>query len=205
MPQQTATQETSPSDAPAIQPLPPPTASPRAPQTAIREPRQNAAPPDREKGMWGEAVALLQDIGAMSPPAAAPRLAPKRAKTKYLEGDELDLEVAASRAFKNYLYVDYLESTGRVYRLYPNPGQDQANRPVTKGFKIDLPAGTIREPFGRDLVVAISSRTRLPDIERAEDATSYVAALRRAAPPSEGTSSDPPLTAAYIFIETSRR
>lgn len=205
VPQQTATQEMPPSDAPAIQPLLTPSATPAGPQTAIREPRHNEAPPDRETGMWGDAVALLQNIGAMSPPAAAPRLAPRRAKARYLEGDELDLIVAASRTFENYLYVDYLESTGRVYRLYPNPAQGQADRPVKKGFAIELPAGTIKEPFGRDLVVAISSRTRLPDLARAEDATSYVAALRRAAPPSEGTSSVAPLTATYIIIETAKR
>jgi hypothetical protein len=97
-------------------------------------------------------------------------------------GSLLEFEFRAPN-FRNYMYVDYFMSNGRVYHLLPTenvPGnQFLPNNPVKIGRSGAGRRIRIAPPLGVDVVVGIGSSARLFDDPRPriESASDYISSL----------------------------
>jgi hypothetical protein len=160
-----------------------------------------------------QALSVLQPH--MAPDAAhAPLIQLDRPGQAYHEGDPLVVKVAASPNFDGYLYVDYLDAEGNLVHLLPIPIR-RDNR-VGAGEQIVLGSPSaevavpnvryyeIQPPFGRNMLIAISSPRPLFEKLRTEEETAdpYLDELRirLTVQAAEGTSERP--VAAYDFFTT---
>jgi hypothetical protein len=105
----------------------------------------------------------------------------------FKDGDRLVLKVT-SASIDGYLYVDYVDDGGNVAHMLPNkhtPDNSlRAGRDVTVGAAKDdksgEPAYEVSAPFGKRMILAITSRAPLFDKPRdqVENAATYLGALR---------------------------
>jgi serine/threonine protein kinase len=137
-------------------------------------------------GQHCDVIKLLEDSGALAR-QAKPRLEFNIPSLTYRAGDKL--VVRATPASDGYLYVDFYDGAGQVVHLRPGP--QQRNEIVKTGQVVtlgsDKPVGNqavyeISEPYGPNLVVAISSRVPLFDLSReaVERAQPYLSVLGKA-------------------------
>ncbi|HYM03857.1 MAG TPA: serine/threonine-protein kinase [Stellaceae bacterium] len=154
-----------------------------------------------------ELVKLLGDSGTLAG-GAPPRLEFNNPKLDYRSGDKLIVRATESPGFDGYLYVDYFDNDGNVVHLLPNPRQTgnatKARQVVTLGADGNY---EISEPFGPNLVVAISSPVRLFEAARpeAEKAQAYLPALARSLESAGAKSNGRHATSAFSFINTMAR
>ena len=144
----------------------------------------HCAATDGTPSMQCAALAVLQADSRFEPgSASAPALMPGSANGTYRAGQEITLAAKASAEFDGYLYVDYFDLDGNVYHM--RPGSQSEVDPLKAAAWIELggrPGARYIAcpPFGTDLVVAISRRSRSSSGERPleEPAARY---LRRSA------------------------
>src|SRR5262245_24237176 len=113
--------------------------------------------------------ALDQAIAARLNDPQGPQIDPGGAVGTYFAGQSLRIGVTASSLFKGYLYIDYVDGTeGYVVHLFPN--QFRRDNAVEPGARVDI--GTLPEeiqgyrvkaPFGRSLIIAVSTPEPLFD------------------------------------------
>jgi eukaryotic-like serine/threonine-protein kinase len=148
-----------------------------------------------------EVVKHLVAAGALHG-GAPPQLHVNKPDLTYRAGDKLVIRVTASRRFDGYLYVDYLDNAGTVVHMFPaNPRADNA---VKAGQEVTLGAAgiyEISEPFGPNLIVAISSPRPLEHATaQMEDAKTYLPALAQALAAARAAGTPP--QAAFTVINT---
>ena len=103
---------------------------------------------------------------------------------KFVEDEELVVEVKATTQYDGYLYVDFYQHDGTVVHMLPGP--DMTNNAVKAGQRILLGSGvqkyTIAPPYGNEMLIVLSSPKPLFDKPRpqAESAKDYFDALRTA-------------------------
>ncbi|HLH48186.1 MAG TPA: DUF4384 domain-containing protein, partial [Roseiarcus sp.] len=160
-----------------------------------------------------EVIKLLQDRATAENEAAAPRLQFNIPSLVYKAGDTLVVTATATTAYDGYLYVDYLDNDANVIHLLPAPqhlvnamkgGQSVTiGAPKTGGRKGER-VYEISEPFGPNLIIAISSPKPLfaPRSDEVENAKTYLpvltAALKAAAAGADGKR----VMATHAFINT---
>jgi eukaryotic-like serine/threonine-protein kinase len=135
-------------------------------------------------------VVKLLEATALPGGKAAPRLEFNIPSLVYKGGDTLIVRATATSAYDGYLYVDYLDNDGNVVHLLPMPlhpsNATKAGQTLTLGAPKEGKSGArvyeISEPFGPNLVMAISSPKPLfaPRSQEAERAETYLPVLTRA-------------------------
>lgn len=111
-------------------------------------------------------VKLLQSVAQPSVPGTAPQIRFNNPSLVYHAGDTLVVHVTATPAYDGYLYVDYLDNEGNVVHMLPTAlkpdnavkaGQEVTLGAPKEGGKGGARVYEISEPFGPNLVVAIST------------------------------------------------
>ena len=135
------------------------------------------------------------------------QLQPTNAGAIYKDRQNLILDLRGP-SFPAYLQVDYFTLEGYVVHLWPNGLEKEHRLGVGGQRRLGDPAGggrfwTVGQPFGRELVVAIASAKPLFPALRpeAEQATGYLAELRKALSVAEGSQGALPVATA-LFITT---
>jgi hypothetical protein len=120
--------------------------------------------------------------------AAAPHLDAGHADLVYKEGEFLSFDATAPEGGPGYLYVDGLDQDGNVLHFLPTPQRPDNSAEGGKVVRIGAPDGKpargleayeISPPFGRQMLIAISSKEPLfrGPREQVENAASYFVAL----------------------------
>ncbi len=132
-------------------------------------------------------------------------------RTVFRRGENISFEVSTSR--DGYLYLLIFSQNSRASCVYPNP--DDTGNQIRAGTLV-LPstpryAFPVEEPFGRDVVVALVSETRLPlcekvyyswdEVYQQVDLSSVHEALRKRSLRGIGVKSMAPTTGAAPMVE----
>ena len=142
--------------------------------------------------------------GLNDPTRTGPGLVPNKASGHYYDGEIFKVTVSAPAS--GYLYLDYMDPTGTVYRLLPSA--DYPDNTVSQGTSItigDRDQFEASEPHGTNLVIAISSARPLAgtlDLTEGVSVGDYVQALRTALDKAGAPGA---LTANYVAIKTEPR
>ncbi len=148
------------------------------------------------------AIKTLKEFTNLAP-ADAPEIAPNKSAGTYRDGEVFAVTVTGSDRYDGYLYVAFMNSRGDVTHLLPSPfALDNAVR-AGKALTLEHENYIIREPYGRDMIIAISTPVRLfetvpPQEQSAKD---YFDLMRRSLSTiqhTNGTSA----TSRYVFITT---
>jgi Domain of unknown function (DUF4384) len=153
-----------------------------------------------------EVTKLLADTAAPPRAGTAPRLDFNNPSLIYKDGDKLVITASMTSAFGGYLYVDYLDHAGGVFHLLP--ALDNPDNKLRAGQQVTVGGDRYRigPPFGPDLVIAISSPSRLfPVRTDAESAYVYLPVLRKALTAAASGARDESAIAAYTLINTVAR
>ncbi len=149
------------------------------------------------------AIKTLKEFTSLAP-AGAPEIAPNKSARIYRNGEVFAVTVTGSDRYDGYLYVAYMNSRGDVAHLLPSPlaldNTVRAGKALSLGNEGYFVIG---EPYGRDMIIAISTPVRLfetvpPQIQSAQE---YFDLMRRALSKvqhTNGTSA----TSRYVFITT---
>ncbi len=149
------------------------------------------------------AIKTLKELTNLAP-ASAPEIAPNKSAGIYRNGEVFAVTVTGSDRYDGYLYVAYMNSRGDVAHLLPSPlaldNAVRAGKALSLGNEGHFVIG---EPYGRDMIIAISTPVRLfetvpPQIQSAQE---YFDLMRRALTKvqhTNGTSA----TSRYVFITT---
>jgi len=146
-------------------------------------------------------------------PARAATITLNKSSRSYKEGEFMVVQVTASRAFKGYLYVDYLDSAGSFVHMLPSP--DRKKNAVGAGERVVLGTADgqsdararqyeIVPPHGRGMVFAVFSRRPLFDRPRpeVETADQYLPALAAGLKRVEEQGHTEDAVAASVFLVT---
>jgi hypothetical protein len=162
-----------------------------------------------------EVVKILGPVAAPGSDAVAPRLQLNSANLIYKSGDALVVRARGTPNYSGYLYVDYFDNEGNVVHMLPTtlrpknalkPGEEVTLGTTKQGGKAGERIYEISEPFGANLIIAISSPKRLfPDRpQEVENADTYLPVLAGAlGSPGAAKGSAPVVT--YTFINTTPR
>jgi hypothetical protein len=126
----------------------------------------------------------------------------------------LVVRAGQTKAFGGYLYVDFFDNDGNAVHMLPTqlrqknafkPGEEVTLGATKEGGKTGERIYEIGEPFGANLIVAISSSKPLfsPRSEEVEGAENYLAVLASAL--GAAAKDAPPPVATYTFINTVRK
>ena len=120
--------------------------------------------------------------------------------TRLREGDPLTLDIFLPPDAR-YLYLGYVQHDGRVGYITMMPVREWAED--TGAIRFDT-GFQISEPFGREMILAVTSRRPLFDQPRPayEPADSYIAALRQRLAELRASDPDAPPAASHLFITT---
>lgn len=135
-------------------------------------------------------------------PSAEPGLeiATASRKTRLRAGDDLTLDVFLPRSAR-YLYLGYVQHDGRVGYITTMPVRQWAEGTgairVATGYEI-------AEPFGREMIVAVTSPHPLFDRPRPgyEPAKEYIAALRQRLEALQASEPARSVAVGHLFITT---
>jgi hypothetical protein len=156
---------------------------------------------------------LRQQAGGASNPVIAPRLDFNKPSKVYHNADKLTLKATAGRQRDSYLYVDYIDNSGTVVHMFPTPmrknnfvkaGQQVSIGTTDPNAKDDERVYEISEPFGPNLIIAISSPKPLFDRqqEEAEPADQYLRTLQAKLTSLAATPAGKDVSSAYSLIDT---
>jgi hypothetical protein len=120
--------------------------------------------------------------------------------TQLTEGDPLSLDIFLPPDAR-YLYLGYVQHDGRVGYITMMPVREWAESTGAIRFETGF---QISEPFGREMIVAVTSRRPLFDQPRPayEPASDYVAALQQRLAELRASDPDAPPAASHLFITT---
>ncbi|MCC2663799.1 MAG: hypothetical protein K0S35_1721, partial [Geminicoccaceae bacterium] len=120
--------------------------------------------------------------------------------TQLTEGDPLSLDIFLPPDAR-YLYLGYVQHDGRVGYITMMPVREWAESTGAIRFETGF---QISEPFGREMIVAVTSRRPLFDQPRPayEPASDYVAALQQRLAELRASDPDAPPAASHLFIAT---
>jgi hypothetical protein len=120
--------------------------------------------------------------------------------TQLTEGDPLSLDIFLPPDAR-YLYLGYVQHDGRVGYITMMPVREWAESTGAIRFETGF---QISEPFGREMIVAVTSRRPLFDQPRPayEPASDYVAALQQRLAELRASDPDTPPAASHLFITT---
>ena len=151
------------------------------------------------------AIATLREYTSVAPRSAGgPEIALNKSTGIYRDGDVFMVTVAGSDRYDGYLYVVYMNNEGDVAHLLPSPATPdnaaRAGQPVNLGESGQY---IIRQPFGRDMIIAIWTPVRLFETvpPQTQSAQEYFALMRQALSKVEDTGGTS-ATSGYVFITT---
>ena len=132
-----------------------------------------------------QALGVLTSAGGVQASAERlPVVRPHDHGSRYTEGQRLVIEASASTAFAGYVYVDFVQHDGSVLHMMWTEQQLGRNAAAGQQFLLGTtgPTFTIVPPFGTEMLVVVSSPTRLFTAPRpqVEDAKTYLAELETA-------------------------
>jgi predicted Ser/Thr protein kinase len=158
-------------------------------------------------------VKLLRQAANAGNAQLAPKLDFNKPSKVYKSGDKLTVKATESKQRDGYLYVDYIDNGGTVVHIFPTPLRK--NNLVKAGQAVSIgttdPNATteervyeISEPFGPNLIIAISSPKPLFDgqEEEAEPADQYLRVLQARLAGIAATPAGKELSSAYSLIDT---
>jgi eukaryotic-like serine/threonine-protein kinase len=138
-----------------------------------------------------EVAGFLQNEIPGADPKASPHLTLNNPTHTYEAGSLLIVHATQAAASDGFLYVDGFDNEGHVFHMFPSP--QRPNNKVRAGADVTLGdphqpgiqnprTYDIEEPFGPNLIVAISSPRPLFDQRPAEDeqASVYIPVLKKA-------------------------
>lgn len=158
-------------------------------------------------------IKLLRQEASAANAQAAPQLEFNKPSRVYKNGDKLTVKAMQSKQRDGYLYVDYIDNGGTVVHIFPTPlrknnfvkaGQQVSIGTADPNAKGDERVYEISEPFGPNLIIAISSPKPLFDgqQEEAEPADRYLRNLQARLTGMAATQTGKDLSSAYSLIET---
>ncbi|SIR20100.1 MULTISPECIES: serine/threonine-protein kinase [Acidiphilium] len=111
----------------------------------------------------GPYCGVLDAVRADAPPFAADpdrlRLRLAHHATRLVAGQHIVVDLTLPD-FAGYAEVDYISSSGAIYRLYPSPALPAALLPASDHLVLGKSAAAswaVAKPFGRDMILAIAS------------------------------------------------
>lgn len=149
------------------------------------------------------AIKTLREFTNLAP-VGGPEIALNKSAGTYRAGEVLKVTVTGSDRYDGYLYVAFMTSQGDVAHLLPSPlALDNAVRAGKTLSLGDEGHFVISEPYGRDMIIAISTPVQLFETvpPQTQSAQEYFDLMRRAlskAQHTNGTSA----TSRYVFITT---
>ncbi|MDD2877790.1 MAG: serine/threonine-protein kinase [Acidiphilium sp.] len=111
-------------------------------------------------------------------------------------------------AFAAYVEVDYISSSGAIYRLYPNPTMPAARLAAGSTLvlgKRPAPAWAVGAPYGRDMILAIASSAPIDTMPKSQSGTvaTFLPALKSTL--AALTASGANITTAAILVDTVKK
>ncbi|MBV8652899.1 MAG: DUF4384 domain-containing protein [Alphaproteobacteria bacterium] len=158
-------------------------------------------------------VKLLRETASAAPAAAAPRLDFNKPSRVYKNGDKLTVKATEGKQRDGYLYVDYIDNGGTVVHIFPTPlrknnfvkaGQQVSIGTTDPNAKGDERVYEISEPFGPNLIIAISSPKPLFEThpDEAEPADQYLRSLQARLTAMAATPAGKEMSSTYNLIDT---
>jgi serine/threonine protein kinase len=158
-------------------------------------------------------VKLLRETASAAPAAAAPRLDFNKPSRVYKNGDKLTVKATEGKQRDGYLYVDYIDNGGTVVHIFPTPlrknnfvkaGQQVSIGTTDPNAKGDERVYEISEPFGPNLIIAISSPKPLFEAQpdEAEPADQYLRSLQARLTAMAATPAGKEMSSTYSLIDT---
>lgn len=150
-----------------------------------------------------DVIKLLDDSAALSRPGVAPRLTFNNADLTYRKGEKLVIQATATSAYDGYLYVDVIDVDGNVLHMLPAPEHANNQLRADQGVRLGGDNYATGDPYGPNLVMAISSPSRLfpPRAAQQEDASAYLPVLTKALRAAAGGNGSR-VIASYTLINT---